>query len=730
MVSICNTCQNLQRPSKAPDGATHEPFRWLKTTLPALRRSATAGCRGCALVLQGILLHHDRLVGVNEDAVRIAAESFTAVSGKQVQDHLSLELRWTASEDDCGEVSDDDHHHHEHELTYPDLKLEFYTDQDGQSPFPAIGRGRRISDNFFQDGGLERAKAIIETCVSHHSKCQRRTPPSLPRRVLDVHHHDGSNSIKLYETATCANGRFSESGNYITLSHCWGIGQNILRTTTSNLKAHQNSIPWSSLPKTFQEAVAITRALGLRYLWVDALCIVQDDAIEYAEQSLQMAEIYSNSFLTVAATSSPDSTYGCILPKKQPFKVQATDSKGSLYKIYVREQPSHYSFKGQFNEDDHMNDWVIPFNCSDEANRETPLLKRAWAFQERLLSPRVLHFTWSEMILECREAIQCECGRVDDPIYDPRTTDTIKREFADFTEHRVPELLAAKDSSDAMEGVVHQLANAGLEDSIPSSTPSKEEAIQLWSYVVTEYSSRNLTFDRDRLLAIAGVAKQFAPVLGGYIAGQWTSSTLNLLWYPSNPSICRRPHPSSTPVPSWSWAAIEGSSIEFDNSTAMDLGCRAIFPANSDRNTSSPEAWSPTSGQAIELSAAMLTEVVLKIDDESNFTLMKHNVGVEFTPDVGVPRGDDALASGDTLVCVLASMTWRSSIIGLVLKATKLQPQAYRRVGRFECYECEQEGQTDDSESQDAEALLTLWFPEIEDMTQLDEGPLTTISVV
>jgi hypothetical protein len=509
------------------------------------------------------------------------------------------------------------------------------------------------------------------------------------------------------------------------------VGQNVLKTTTSNLKAHRSSIAWSSLPKTFQDAVAITRSLGFRYLWIDSLCIVQDDPIDYAEQSLQMAEIYSSSFLTLAATSAPDSTYGCILPKKPPFKVQATDNKGSLYKIYVREQPSHYSFKGQFNEDDHMNDWVIPFNCSDEANKETPLLKRAWAFQERLLSPRVLHFTRSEMILECREAIQCECGRVDDSLYDPRTTDTVKREFANYTEHHFTELPGNGDPypSDKMESVLHQLANTGLEDSTPNTVPSKEEAIQLWSYIVTEYSSRNLTFDRDRLLAIAGIAKQFAPVLGGYIAGQWTSSTLNLLWYPSRASTCRRPHPSATTVPTWSWASVEGSSIEFDNSTAMDLGCTATFLSIGDRNGSGPGVWSPTFGHIVELKAAMVADAVLKID-EDGYALVKNNISVEFTPDVAVPRGEDALLSGESLVCVLASMTWRSSIIGLVLKATKAHPQSYRRIGRFECYECEEEGEAEDAEAQDAEALLTLWFPEIEDMTQLDEGPLTTLAIV
>lgn len=719
MVSVCKTCRGLQSSQRTPEDGTSGALQWFSTTLPVLRRSATAGCRGCALILQGVLLHHDQFVGVSEDRLKISAESFIPGPDKHsVQSHLSVELRWKLRDDAEADAPELDY-----EEKYPDLKLEFYTEKDGQSPFSAIGRGIRISQDPLADSGLEVVRTMIARCLSDHPKCQNTKSGHLPKRFVAVTSDDGSNGVKIYEST-------DNTVEYLTLSHCWGSRQNILKTTKSTLTSYHRNIPWSSLPKTFQDAVAITRSLGFQYLWIDSLCIVQDDPDDYLHESHKMSDIYSGSFLTIAATSAPDSSHGCFMPKQQPFKIQVTNASGSLYKIFVREQPSHHGFKGQFNEEDHMNDWVIPFNCQDAANAQTPLLKRAWAYEERLLSTRVLHFTQSEMILECMEGIQCECGRVDNPMYDSRTTDTIKRELANYT--RTNDILAEAHDGlcNGIGAVASQLADTRLDTDDTQKSKVKEELIQLWSYIITEYTARDLTFDRDRLLAIAGIARQLLryPILGSYIAGHWTCSTLNLLWYPSDASHSRRS--ASSEVPTWSWASVEGSPIYFDNTTAMDLACTVNFPCEVGRNGGGLQKWAPTSGDRIEISAAMATEVVLRLDSAHEYSLTKNGVSVEFTPDVGKSRGDERLVPGETLICVLASMTYRSSIIGFVLKPMESQPDSYtyRRIGRFECYECEFNVNSDDPG--DAEALLGLWFPEVEDMTELDNGPRRIFSVI
>ena len=541
--------------------------------------------------------------------------------------------------------------------------------------------------------------------------------------------NEPTKGIPLHESERDSDGQY-ENGEYLALSYCWGTGRGIPQTTLKTLQAHKNGIPWRSLPKSFQDAVLLTRARGFRWLWIDALCVVQDDASDKLQESLRLDEIFGNAFLTIAATSAVDPTKGLYPSKAQSFKIQGTDSKGSLSKIYVREQPSHYSFKAPFNEGAHMNDWELPFNMSQEANLHTPLLRRAWAYAERLLSPRVLHFTDSEMILECREAYQCECGRIDNAIYDSRTTDSVKQEYARIVAGSTSLVGISRDTTNSnverIDSVASQLATTSLTDVAQKVEKKHEDALQLWSYIVTEYTARNLTYDTDRLVAIAAVAKTLSKALdSSYISGHWTSNTLGLLWYPNESTHCRRPKPDPTnPVPSWSWASVEGSPIFFDNSSAMDLACKASFPNGDAQET----VWSPTTGASLELTASMATEVSFRIDSTNEYTLIRNGVGVEFRPDIIPPRGEDVMQTGEKLVCVLVSMTFRSSIIGLVLKTSSTNPRYYRRVGRFECYECQKvDGE---EEPEDAEALFEHWFPEIEDMTQLDDGPQRTFIVV
>ncbi|KAF2868607.1 heterokaryon incompatibility protein-domain-containing protein [Massariosphaeria phaeospora] len=735
MVSVCATCNGLQKHLRALDGGLQETdsasLRLVNTTLPSLRHSTNRGCRACALLLQGTLLHHERFAGIKEDGIKIKAESFDSsnpTSARNAQAHLSVEVRWKAHDGGCCEGDE-----LEHEESYPDLKLEFFTDQDDQSPFSAIGRGRQMSENTLRDSGLSIARRMISDCLSSHFRCRQVKPTTLPKRVLDVL-DDDSNGIRLHEAKFDQQEQRYEFGEYLTLSHCWGSGRGIPKTTRKTLESFKKSISWSSLPSTFQEAVVLTRSLGFRWLWIDSLCIVQDDDSDKLGESFNTDDIYGNSFLTIAATSAVDSSKGLFPPKSQPFKIQVTDSKGSLHKIYVREQPSHYSFKAPFDEGAHMNDWELPFNSTAEANLQTPLLKRAWAYTERLLSPRVLHFTQSEMILECKEGYQCECGRIDDPIFDARTTDSVKQDFA-----RVIAESSNREEMDngngngngngndrRIDSVASQLAATSLSGASQDLVHTREDALQIWSYIITEFTERDLTYDADRLVALAAIARSLSPTMkSGYIAGQWTFSTLNLLWHPKEGAQCRRPRfaPEQN-VPSWSWASIEGSPIFFDNATAMDLACTASFPAERGRKS----VWSPISGVDLEITAALATEVNFRLEASNEYSLSKNNVSVEFRPDVSPLRGADTLQPGETLICVLVSMTFRSSLIGLVLKQSKNNAQVYRRVGRFECYECQRDGT--DTEPDDAESLFEHWFPEVEDMTQLDDGPQRTFIVV
>ena len=142
----------------------------------------------------------------------------------------------------------------------------------------------------------------IASCEQEHVCCVPLGESPLPKRVLDV--QDVSGLIKLIETAG------GDKTAYTALSHCWGASPRVLKTTHYNIQSHLSGIPWTDLPRTFQDVIALTRCLGIRCIWIDSLCIMQGDTLDWEIQSSKMGQIYSSSFLCIAATGSEDSDGG------------------------------------------------------------------------------------------------------------------------------------------------------------------------------------------------------------------------------------------------------------------------------------------------------------------------------------------------------------------------------------------------------------------------------------
>ncbi|KAF2627775.1 hypothetical protein BU25DRAFT_302552, partial [Macroventuria anomochaeta] len=144
-------------------------------------------------------------------------------------------------------------------------------------------------------------KWLAECCENHTSCCDAGDAPTrvLPNRILDLGTHENADEdICLLEPTALYTGR------YICLSHCWGSSGCALKTTTRNADEHKLRIQFSDLPKTFQHAVNFTRWLGVRYLWIDALCIIQDDQDDWCRESPTMASVYADSCLTLSAASA------------------------------------------------------------------------------------------------------------------------------------------------------------------------------------------------------------------------------------------------------------------------------------------------------------------------------------------------------------------------------------------------------------------------------------------
>ena len=120
----------------------------------------------------------------------------------------------------------------------------------------------------------------------------------MPSRVIDLGRPTKRGRARLIETR-------GRHGHYVALSHCWGQGH-VLKTLNATYKSFCNKIPPKLLSKTFKDTITLTRRLGPRYVWIDSICIIQDDLEDWRRESGEMRSVYSNAYLVLAADRSRD----------------------------------------------------------------------------------------------------------------------------------------------------------------------------------------------------------------------------------------------------------------------------------------------------------------------------------------------------------------------------------------------------------------------------------------
>ena len=218
---------------------------------------------------------------------------------------------------------------------------------------------------------------------------------------FDVGPADSSQEPRLTVTS-------NESGYYVALSHCWGSlmesdAGKYARTLKDNVRSMQRRIPLSMLPQNFQDATFSVRKLQLRFLWIDALCIIQDDPEDWASEAARMNDVYGSAYLTIAATSAISSTDGFLqrpqdMTSDIPYYADTqSESVGRLFIAYRRMGGDQGSW----------------FSKIETARWNT----RGWTLQERLLSRRVLHFTPRKIFWECRVT---DASEENEPPRDPQ----------------------------------------------------------------------------------------------------------------------------------------------------------------------------------------------------------------------------------------------------------------------------------------------------------------------
>ncbi|KAF2489301.1 HET-domain-containing protein [Lophium mytilinum] len=322
----------------------------------------------------------------------------------------------------------------------------------------------------------------------------------MPKRILQIESSDIPQApfrIRLLNT----NDKFQR---YVALSHCWGLEQP-LTTEEATVDAWMMDIPWVQLPKTFQHAIEITASLGCSHLWIDSLCIIQDSRTDWEEQSAQMAAIYQHAVVTVVAASAASDTEGFLGPR--PKRLNGTvlfhpeGPNMSPRPVAFRESLSHYD---------------------DDVASIDPLEKRAWAFQERLLSARVLVFSLHELRWECNIMGCCECHGYD--------------------EHSVTWHVDTP----------HPYSRAMF------SRKNRRDLYLFWyNEIIPRFTRASLTKGNDKLPALSGVVQVLSNILEDqYVAGVWYDGSIEgLLWMGRNRG---KHHISGTyRAPSFSWASLD-----------------------------------------------------------------------------------------------------------------------------------------------------------------------------
>ena len=316
----------------------------------------------------------------------------------------------------------------------------------------------------------------------------------------------------------------------MTLSHCWGTAK-VMKLLKSNLASMSHSVPLESLSKTFQDAVAITKRFGVRYLWIDSLCIIQDSVEDWRQESALMGEVYKNSFLNIAATGAVDGTEGCFF-NRNPAPLQSTRVEMPVEKLV---HPPRI-VKCPFYLVNHRPSWK-------ERLEEAKLNRRAWVLQERILSPRVLHFGRQQIFWECREFEACEAypgGTPKIPYFDVLNLKTA-----------IPMSRSTRFQDGPLEGAVG------------SRSRGKDAFLNYWGSIVEIYTRGGLTVATDKLVALSGIADEAQQLLRDeYLAGLWRQTLLEeLIWVASDeyPDSSFRFRPKEYRAPSWSWASLEGA---------------------------------------------------------------------------------------------------------------------------------------------------------------------------
>jgi hypothetical protein len=503
--SICDFCYHFWTDEHDPEGIKNLAHG-AERDVGAMKASAEAGCHCCAIFLANVALNEPfkDLIKLGDNTNR-----YFVMIHKNMLALLGLLGDNTAR-----------------------TRLQFAL-QNGDKEFVDKLGHREYAPSTGSSSSFTQAKQWMSQCKESHTACRSPDPAYCPSRLLHIDTEKRVLSLHARE-------KFPAGAKYAALSHCWG-GAMPLSLKRHNHAMIQEGIPFTELAQTFQDAIKVCQVFQIDYMWIDCFTIVQDDPEDWSLESVTMQKIYGNAYLTIAATDAKNSHEGLFRERDtkalRPFKMSILDMIPSTE---MQKKDSAASLVEEF-EDLVENDpgaihYLTDIELAWERLEESPLNRRAWAIQERILSPRVLHYDKDQLVWECDTLSACE--RFPGPTGIEGLVDAKKRVRASVDKLRCVQVI---------------------------DRPLGQELHDSWKPIIKAYSSAGLTKQTDRLIAIEGIAQWLAQkYTSSYVAGLFTRNMESqLAWKVGDDDKRQREGsrlriPDIRVAPSWSWASFLG----------------------------------------------------------------------------------------------------------------------------------------------------------------------------
>jgi hypothetical protein len=479
-LTICSFCRNYVH---------HNSWDHVPTVL-ALKLSAASGCLMCNQFLRSCTRHRRRRSSEKSTLHEMRIDSRCKC--------VSLSILYVRGDWDAELDKEFDNTRHEYSL-YLEFEIEIVrTFCSNAAEFHLLELSTFALSELEEDpsmsntrASLEKCKEWFNDCCSTHSRCSHARTGFIPTRLIAV--NEDIPRLCLSEELE------GKTIKWATLSHRWS-SLKFSTLTSSTLETYRRRISSEALPKTFRDAIDVCRYIGLDFLWIDSLCIIQDSKVDWKKESVLMTQVYGQCDLNIAATAAENASVGCFL-----------------------DRPKHWIFLISGEEDCHVtypsSRELLLYVCLPNTWRNptrNALRKRAWVIQERYLSRRTLHFTDTQVFWECDERTTFE--------FDHKGWLSYKSAVSNYEFHLERRPLTRSS----------------------------------WDEILDRYSAAHLTKPSDRLVAIAGLAKSIQDITHeDYIAGMWRGQLedpSHLIWQARGDNI-RDPELTA---PSWSWASLLG----------------------------------------------------------------------------------------------------------------------------------------------------------------------------